>query len=74
MTIATSDHSTKPEALPNTGLLNTHSAQRVTVLTRIEGLYEAALFERDAAIASTLLAELVSENGLTAAQILKARY
>jgi hypothetical protein len=44
------------------------------VLTRIEGLYEAALFEGDAAIASTLLAELASESGLTAAQILNARY
>lgn len=49
-------------------------AQRVSVLTRIEGLYEAALFEGDAAIASTLLAELESESGLTAAQILNARY
>jgi Uma2 family endonuclease len=49
-------------------------AQRVSVLTRIEGLYEAALFEGDAAISSTLLAELVSESRLTAAQILKARY
>jgi Uma2 family endonuclease len=49
-------------------------AQRVSVLTRIEGLYEAALFEGDAAIASTLLSELASESGLTAAQILKARY
>lgn len=49
-------------------------AQRVSVLTRIEGLYEAALFEGAAVIASTLLAELVSEIGLTAAQILKARY
>jgi Uma2 family endonuclease len=48
--------------------------QRVSVLTRIEGLYEAALFEGDAAIASTLLAELASESGLTAAQILNARY
>ena len=47
--------------------------QRVSVLTRIEGLYEAALFEGDAAITSTLLAKLVSESGLTAAQILKAR-
>lgn len=49
-------------------------AQRVSVLTRIEGLYEVALFEGDAAIASTLLAELVSESGPTAAQILKGRY
>lgn len=49
-------------------------AQRVTVLTRIEGLYEAAPFEGDAAITSTLLAELAPESGLTAAQILKARY
>lgn len=49
-------------------------AQQISVLTRIEGLYEAALFEGDAPIASTLLAELVSESGITAAQILKARY
>ena len=49
-------------------------AQRVSVLTRIEGLYEAALFEGDAAIASTLLIELASESGLMAAQILNARY
>ena len=48
--------------------------QRVTVLTRIEGLYESALFEGDAAIASTLLTELVSQSRLTAAQVLKARY
>ncbi|PSN12816.1 hypothetical protein C7271_20860 [filamentous cyanobacterium CCP5] len=49
-------------------------AQQVSVLTQIEGLYEVALFEGDTAIASTLLAELVSESGLTAAQVLKARY
>ncbi|MBD2115146.1 MULTISPECIES: Uma2 family endonuclease [Cyanophyceae] len=49
-------------------------AQRITVLTRFEGLYEAVLVERNAAITSALLIELASENRLTAAQILKARY
>lgn len=49
-------------------------AQRVAVLSRIEGLYEAAQFERDAAIASTLLTEVGTEGGLTAAQMLRARY
>ena len=49
-------------------------AQRITVLSRIEGLYEAALCEGEAAIASTLLTELAAEISLTVAQILRARY
>jgi Uma2 family endonuclease len=45
-------------------------AQRVTVLTLVEGLYEAETFEGAAAIVSTLLAELTPAKGLTAAQVL----
>ena len=45
-------------------------AQRVTVLTLVEGLYEAETFEGKTEIASTLLAELAPANGLTAAQLL----
>jgi Uma2 family endonuclease len=48
------------------------TTQRVTVLTLVEGLYESEEFEGDAAIASTLLAELTAESDLTARQILKA--
>ena len=46
--------------------------QRVTVLTLVEGLYEAAIFEGEAEITSALLAELAPANGLTAAQLLNA--
>lgn len=44
--------------------------QRVTVLTLVEGLYEAQTFEGEATIASALLAELAPAKGLTAAQVL----
>lgn len=44
--------------------------QRVTVLTLVEGLYEAETFEGSAEIASALLAELAPAKGLTADQVL----
>lgn len=46
--------------------------QRVTVLTRVEGLYESAIFAGEAEINSALLAELTPGPGLTAAQVLAA--
>lgn len=46
--------------------------RRVSVLTRVEGLYETAVFEGDGMIESGLLAELGQEKGLTAAQVLEA--
>ena len=46
------------------------TVQRVTVLTLVEGLYEAQTFEGEATIASALLAELAPAKGLTAAQVL----
>ncbi|NCJ05485.1 hypothetical protein GS597_02935 [Synechococcales cyanobacterium C] len=46
--------------------------QRVTVLTRVEGLYEAVTFEEQTQIAFNLLAELSSPQPLTAAQVLNA--
>lgn len=45
-------------------------AQRVTVLTLVEGLYEAQTFEGERNIASALLTELAPAKGLTAAQVL----
>lgn len=48
------------------------TAQRVTVLTLVEGLYEPEEFEGDAVISSTLLDELTAERDLTAKQILQA--
>lgn len=45
-------------------------AQRVTVLTLVEGLYEAETFAGGAAIASALLTELAPAKVLTAAQVL----
>ncbi|PZV07336.1 MAG: hypothetical protein DCF32_07685 [Leptolyngbya sp.] len=45
-------------------------AQRVTVLTLVEGLYEAETFEGAAEIVSTLLTELAPAKALTAAQVL----
>jgi Uma2 family endonuclease len=47
--------------------------QRITVLSLVEGLYEEAVFEGDAAIASSLLPELEQGVQLTAAQVLQAR-
>lgn len=44
--------------------------QRVTVLTLREGLYDTAVFEGEAAIASPFLAELAPAQRLTAAQVL----
>jgi Uma2 family endonuclease len=44
--------------------------QRVTVLTLVEGLYEAQIFEGETRIASALLAELAPAKGLTADQVL----
>ncbi len=44
--------------------------QRVTVLTLVEGLYEAETFEGAAEITSTLLTELAPAKALTAAQVL----
>ncbi|MBD2329548.1 Uma2 family endonuclease [Alkalinema sp. FACHB-956] len=43
---------------------------RVTILTRIEGLYETATFEGEMAIRSALLAEFAPNQQLTAAQVL----
>jgi Uma2 family endonuclease len=47
--------------------------QRITVLSLVEGLYEEAVFEGDAAIASSLLPPLEQGVQLTAAQVLQAR-
>ncbi|MGG6240126.1 Uma2 family endonuclease [Nodosilinea sp. AN01ver1] len=44
--------------------------QKVTVLTLVEGLYEAAIFEGEADITSALLTELASAKRLTATQLL----
>ncbi|MBE9109727.1 Uma2 family endonuclease [Nodosilinea sp. LEGE 07298] len=44
--------------------------QKVTVLTLVEGLYEAMIFEGEADITSTFLAELALAKRLTAAQLL----
>jgi Uma2 family endonuclease len=46
--------------------------QQVTVLNLVEGLYEEAVFEREAVITSPLLTELAAKLGLTAAQVLQA--
>ncbi|OUC15041.1 MAG: hypothetical protein B0A82_08955 [Alkalinema sp. CACIAM 70d] len=43
---------------------------RVTILTRVEGLYETATFEGEMAIRSALLAEFAPNQQLTAAQVL----
>lgn len=48
-------------------------AQRVTVLTLVEGLYEAATFEGEAIVTSAVLAEFAPTTTLTVAQILQAR-
>lgn len=45
-------------------------AQRVTVLTWVNGLYEEATFEGETEIASALLTELGQADALTAAQVL----
>jgi len=47
-------------------------AQTVTVLTLVEGLYEAATFTGQTAICSSLLAELAPDKVLTASQVLSA--
>jgi Uma2 family endonuclease len=47
-------------------------AQTVTVLTLVEGLYEAATFAEQAEICSSLLAELTPGNALTADLVLNA--
>ncbi|PSN16195.1 hypothetical protein C7293_03895 [filamentous cyanobacterium CCT1] len=44
--------------------------QKVTVLTLVEGLYEAVVFEGETDITSTLLTELAPAKRLTAAQLL----
>lgn len=46
--------------------------ERVTILTRVEGLYETATFEGEMAIRSALLAEFVPNQQLTAAQVFAA--
>ena len=47
-------------------------AQRVTVLTLVEGLYEAATFEGEAKIASVFLTEIAPKQSITSAQIFQA--
>ncbi|MGI0492400.1 Uma2 family endonuclease [Alkalinema pantanalense CENA528] len=44
--------------------------ERVTILTRVEGLYETETFEGEMAIRSALLTELAPNQNLTAAQVL----
>lgn len=44
--------------------------ERVTILTRVDGLYETATFEGEMAIRSALLAEFAPNQQLTAAQVL----
>lgn len=46
-------------------------AQKVTVFSLVEGLYETAVFEGDAVVESGLLAALKVEEGLTAARVLR---
>lgn len=48
-------------------------AQRVTVLTLVEGLYESEVFEGAVDITSALLTELAPAQGLTAAQVLNPK-
>lgn len=48
-------------------------AQRVTVLTRIEGLYESAVFEGTATILSPYLSERAAEHRPTVAQVLQTQ-
>ncbi|MEO1683955.1 MAG: Uma2 family endonuclease, partial [Cyanobacteria bacterium J06631_12] len=48
-------------------------AQKVTVFSLVEGLYEARVFEGNAAIESVLLSALEIEKPLTAAQVLGER-
>ncbi|NER38905.1 MAG: Uma2 family endonuclease [Oscillatoria sp. SIO1A7] len=45
--------------------------QQITVLTLVAGLYEEAVFSKDAAIVSPLLSELGQESELTAGQVLQ---
>lgn len=46
-------------------------AQQITIFTLVAGLYEEAVFTKDAAISSNLVSKLGQESPLTAAQVLQ---